>query len=428
VALAARSILEMAVCECPVAIGRPLTRWDLDELLVKATLLVEAATDSDAVINDLIEPVIKLHPNGEYTIDRSFHETVIGPFLENYFRKVYEQDADSYEDLYAVRRPNEEDRGTMRGRFGSEDFHSTFQAEYGLTPDEATDAFAELIEVAVERGDVVIATTVGELRDRLIQHRGLSHSAAEAFLSTFGLQHRRSWEEVPSGFAPKDIHPWRYRRRLSWTVRPLLFFGEQVTDCVMYGAGTLRQSFGYLLGQAENGQFPNEFFISEEMKRYVGAINDKRGHAFERSVADELRQRGWLARTEVNLTELEAPPQAADGDIDVLAWRTSGDVLVIECKRLRLARTVAEIAEVCRRFRGEAKDDLDKHVRRVNWLKSHPSSIERIVGFIPDESRIEARLVTDTHVPMMYLSSLPIDAATIGPIDKLFGPIVPSMG
>jgi hypothetical protein len=73
VSLSARTILEMAICECPVVGGRRLSRWELDELLAKAALLIEVATDSDAVNSGLIEPRIDIHPNGEYSIDHSFH-------------------------------------------------------------------------------------------------------------------------------------------------------------------------------------------------------------------------------------------------------------------------------------------------------------------------------------------------------------------
>ena len=89
------------------------------------------------------------------------------------------------------------------------------------------------------------------------------------------------------------------------------------------------------------------------MKQYIGAVNDERGHAFAHSVADQMRENGWQERSEVQMTELGA---SADlGDVDVLAWKPSGNIRLIECKRLQLARTVAEIAEICHRFQGESK-------------------------------------------------------------------------
>lgn len=169
-----------------------------------------------------------------------------------------------------------------------------------------------------------------------------------------------------------------------------------------------------MLERAEGGLLPQEFFISQEMKRYIGMVNSERGHAFARTVADQLRQGGWEARNEVQMTELGGT--AEYGDIDVLAWKHIGEIQLIECKRLQLARTVAEIAEICRRFRGEAKDDLDKHVRRIKWIKTNPTSLQRIVGFVPEPDNIDYRLITNTHVPMMYLTSLPIEAGKIRPL------------
>ena len=120
------------------------------------------------------------------------------------------------------------------------------------------------------------------------------------------------------------------------------------------------------------------------MKGYCGAVNHQRGHLFAKSVGDTFHNQGWEVRIGVKMTELGAPSEF--GDIDVLAWKSNKEVLLIECKRLQLARTVAEIAEICRRFRGEVNDDLDKHVRRFTWVKEHPLCLERIVGFRPTQT------------------------------------------
>jgi Holliday junction resolvase len=411
VALPARILLEMAVCECPDSGGRQLSQWERDDLLAKTALLLEAATDSDAVYAGLLEPTIQLHANGEYTLDRAFYEAVIRPFVANYFHEEFEEAAASYNKFYQRERPV---KRTRADEIYSAEFINSFNAEFGLTLDEAIDGFAELMDLAVERDSVIVESTLGKLHERLVSIRGISPKACQAFLKTFGLFHRPAWDRPPQGFNEKDICPWRYGRRLSTVVRPLLIFGENEYDKVLYGAGMLRQGFGYLIERTERGQLPETFFTSKAMRSYWGAVNDERGHAFARSVADMLRKEGWEARNEVQMTELGA--QSEFGDLDVLAWKPTGKVLLIECKRLQLARTVAEIAEICRRFKGEAKDDLDKHMRRVSWVMEHPSSLERIVGFSPDPEFIDARLVTNTHVPMRYLTSLPIPSEKIGPL------------
>jgi hypothetical protein len=415
VALPARTILEMAICECPTSGSRQLSRWGLDELLAKAALLIEVATDSDAINSDLVEPTVQLHANGEYTIDRSFHETVIRPFLTNYFREEFQEHAGAYHKLYMRKKLAEQTRASENY---SARFINAFAMEFGLTPDEAVDGIAELMELAVECDSVVVQTTLGHLRDRLIRKRGLSVDACHAFLKTFGLFHRPAWDHPPAGFTDKDLYPWRFRRRLSAMVRPVLFFGEQDPDEVFYGVGTLRLGFSYLLERTVQGQLPGkEFFTTKEMRAYIGTVNEERGRAFTESIADMLRKRGWEARSEVQMTELGASAEL--GDIDVIGWKSTGEILLIECKRLQLARTIAEIAEVCRRFKGEAKDDLDKHLRRIAWVNQHTSNLERIVGFNPDKDHLDARLVTNVDVPMRYLVSLPIPVEKIGPLRHL---------
>lgn len=100
--------------------------------------------------------------------------------------------------------------------------------------------------------------------------------------------------------------------------------------------------------------------------------------------------------------------------MDVLAWRASGEVESIECKCLYLARTVAEVSEICRRFRGEAKDQLAKHMCRVNRIRGRPENLRHVVGFVPDVEKLSHRLITNTHVPTRYVKGLPIEAGLIG--------------
>ena len=284
-----------------------------------------------------------------------------------------------------------------------------------MTPDDVKGGFAALMDLAFECDSVVVETTLGNIRARLTTGHRLTPDACEAFIRTFSIFHRSAWDKLPPEFAKKDLYPWRSGRRLSATVRPVLVFGEQDDDKALFGAGALVHGCMYLLERSEQGRLPQEFFTSKKMEQYIGAVNNKRGHAFARSVADQMRENGWQTRVEVQMTELGA---SADlGDVDVLAWKPDGKIRLIECKRLKLARTVAEVAKICRRFQGEAKDELDKHVQRVKWVKANSTCLQQIVGFVPDPACIDDRLVTNTHVPLRYLESLPIKADKIGPLE-----------
>ena len=410
-AISARTILEMAICECPEEGGRPLSQFELDELLAKVALLIAVATDSDAIENDLTTPRIDLLPNGEYTIDRNFYNTVIEPFRTAHFIEEFKNNVQDYSELYK-KKPSGGQK--QANEIFPSDFIHAFRIEFGLTLDEMISGFGELIDIAIENDNIVVETTLGKIKGRLIENCGLSIDTSEAFVRTFGIFHRRAWDTSPKGFKGKDIYPWRFSRRLSLTSKPILIFGQQDKDRVLFGVGALKLGIGLLLSRIEQGHLPQDFFTSAEMKQYIGSVNDKKGHAFAQSVAKQLNEKGWQVRNEVQMTELGA--SAKLGDVDVLAWKSSGKIQIIECKRLRLARSVAEVAEICRRFRGEAKDELGKHVRRVNWIKTNPEGFQHIIGFTPNPSRIDDRLVTNTHVPMTYLKSLPIEPKKIGPL------------
>jgi len=414
IALAARTIMEMAVCECPQSGGREPSRWELDELLARAALLIRVAADSDAIYHDLVEPQAILHENGTYSVGHEFRDSVIRPFATNYYRELFESDVLNYASLYQRTPPSE--RRDVVELFPS-GFEHAFVAEFGLTPTQALDGLTELFDIAVGQDKIVVETTVGLVRKRLQSNLGFSTDESEAMLRMFGLFHRPRWDQPPKGFVRKDLYPWRFRRRLSATVRPVLIFGHADSDRLMYGVGSLFQGAAYLLDRINTGQLPSDFFRSSEMRSYIGSINDSRGREFTSAVAMELNGHGWETCTERPMTEFGAPEQY--GDLDVLAWKASGEVLLVEAKRLQFARTVVEVAEVCQRFRGEAQDQLARHLRRVAWIREHPEHLAPVVGFVPDASQVEAKLVTNTHVPMMYLHNLPMDPGDIVPFNQL---------
>ena len=410
--LAARTILEMAICECPTAGGKPLSQSDLDDLIAETLIFIQAATDSDAIYYELTEPLVELHANGEYTIDRNFNDTLITPFKRAYYTEEFEKAARRYGEMYQYEAPGDRMKAD---EVLSLEFNNAFSEEFGLTPDDAIIGLREMMALALDRNSIVVDTTCGNVRTVLMREGQLTPDASEAFIRTLTICRRDEWNSPPPGFKDRDLYPWRFSRRLSTTFRPIVAFGTRDDDRLVFGAGTLRRGVMHLMAKTECGHLPSEFFMSQEMRRYIGSTNNKRGHAFARTVAEAMSGRRWNTRVELQMTELGAPAEL--GDVDVLAWNSVGDIQLIECKRLQLPRTVAEIGELCRRFRGDAKDQLDKHVRRVEWIKARLTCLQSVIGFVPDPDRVDVRLVTDTHVPMTYVKSLPIDADMIGPLD-----------
>lgn len=404
--LSARTLVEMAVCESPVHGGRELSTWEVDSLLAKTRLLLQIATDSDAIYHGLADPSIELHENGEYSLHSGFYEKTLEPFVSAEMRDDHERASQEYPRYYRT------DMDGKKDPFSSA-FTKAFSEEFGISPREVLECVAELVDWGSELQMSLIETTVDAVRRRLIVNRGLRAETAEAFVRSFALFTRESWEQPPQGFAKRDIWPWRYSRRLSIMARPIVVWGTNV-DEVAFGIGTLVQSLFNLMTRAKEGQISQNFFSSRAMLTYLGEANNELGREFNQGVAQQMRRQGWYVREEVGMTELGASQMM--GDVDVLAWKPGGEVQVIECKRLQLARTVAEVAELCKRFRGEENDNLRKHVRRAEWIRNNPTSLRSIVGFRANPGRISDRIVTNVNVPMTYLDSLPIDSSKIGPL------------
>ncbi len=407
VQLPARTIVEMAVCESPMDEGREVSTWDADALVAKTRLLLQIATDSDAIFHGLAKPSIELHANGEYSLDSQFYESMLEPFVSAGLRDDHEKASREYDEYYR-------DALTVTGDPFRTDFTEAFSVEFGISPKNLMECIAELVDWSNELHVVVVETTVGALKRRLMAKRELSSECADAFVRSFGLFPRESWDKPPPKFGTRDIWPWRYSRRLSVIARPLVVWGKEDTDKVLFGTGTLVESLIHVTTRASEGRISQNFFATREMLEYLGEANNRLGREFNREVAHQLGQQGWHVREEVAMTELGASDTF--GDVDVLAWNSGGDVQVIECKRLQLARTVAEVSELCKRFRGEENDNLQKHVRRVDWIRHNPVCLRSIVRFHPDPVRITDRIVTNVRVPMTYLTSLPVDPSTIGPL------------
>ena len=189
--LAARTILEMAICECPTAGGKPLSQSDLDELIAKTLIFIQAATDSDAIYYDLTDPLVDLHANGEYSIDRNFNDTLISPFKTAYYTDEFEKAAQRYGEMYQYQTPGDRKRAD---EVLSLEINDAFSKEFGLTPDDSIIGLREMMALALNRNSIVVKTTCGNARTVLMREGQLTRDASEAFIRTFTIWRRKELE------------------------------------------------------------------------------------------------------------------------------------------------------------------------------------------------------------------------------------------
>lgn len=404
-----RALVEAATCECSDGVSLKADEYQLDELVGLMATIVDLGRDSDVVYFGLASRGMTLYPNGAYTLDADLLANLAAPFMSQSFEEEYSAAAERYEDWVRTKTPVRSAKPDSV--FDSADFRVAWRAEYGHSFETFQEITGVLQDIAVEQGRLVLTTSAAAIAARR-KDAGVTLDDVRAFVQAFGLPRRSAWPPKVPEVSPRDVMPWRFERRLSLSLRPLVREDEGV-DGFTYGVGTARESLAYILDSIRNATFDKDVFRSKEMRSWLGGRVDALGRKFTERVAERLRTSGWTAVTELRLTRLGASKSPDLGDVDVLAWREDGAVLAIECKRLKASRTIAEIAQNCERFRGNVDDLLRKHLRRRMWMEGN---LYRLAAFCKlDAATLKPRfpLVVNRVVPFKYLASLPVSGSDV---------------
>ena len=407
-----RILSEMAASTAKLAGGRSPSWAQLDHLAAQIGQILELASHSDAIRGGLADPEVQVTPAGTVIVDRGYIEGLMSPYFRRRHDHTYLRDAASYE---AHRGSPKSDDGLT---WLTQSFRIAFEAEFGMSIESLLQVVGGLVDIAGTEGSLVVALPMIVLQERVAAARDLSPCEVAKVLQFLELPSRDRWDFAPDGYENKDWYPWRFRRRLSIAMTPLVALGVEPRDEVVFGANQLVTSVSYRLEGLDKGYFPAEHFSSDVMRRYVGETRHREGHIFAQAVAELLSKLGWLTDVEVPMSALGAPDEL--GDIDVLAWhRTAPRVLIIECKSLIPRGNTYELVEELLSFRGEASDRLGRHLSRVQWLTDNRQSLDTYVSSEGGTPALTPLFVTNRDVPMRYIDTLPIPPHAFCPIDQL---------
>ncbi len=411
--LASRVLVEMAVCTSPVTGGVPCSDAVFDDLAALVSSLVEVAGRSDEIHYGFSDEGMLVHPNGSIELPDRFRAQVQTPFLAAHSSAQFELAAASYANLLQpLGDEGGEEADLAAGTVSDandtpEQFEKAFVAEFGMTPltyVELTEALAAFALPGSTVARVRRADIVG-----VLQEIGPMSAAAASFaLDRITLMPRKNWDEgKPKDATPRDWWPWRYARRLSLLMRPIVRLSKGEDAVCVVSVPLAHEAWRYAM-RASAGHLPQTVFRSEEMHSWVGGVIDRIGHAFNVEVRDALSGLGWDARSDVGMSELGGAT-TDNGDVDVLAWRRStGTVLLIECKRLMMDKTAGEIAERLQEYGPDHIDEkgnlgpLHKHLTRIRIITAHLDWLSALTGIPADQIRMVNCLVTAEKVPMQF--------------------------
>jgi hypothetical protein len=416
---ASRLLAEFAICECPLAGGLDPGHLDFSRFMAKVSFILHAGGWSDAIRWDVMEPRVKVAALGDIFINHDFIENVVEPFT----RAGTDMRLDEAVKVYPKHLGIPGNESSAEASLDHE-FLVAWKDQFSVTFDETRQFIDAVEDLGYQAKRAVFETPKSALSRARFNGEPLREHITAALVEEFTLKSRSSWRAVPVGFEERDIHPWRFRRRLSLLRKPLVQIDDAEDPAVLVAPGLLREAFGYMLRSYYRGDFPPHQ-LRPRMRAWAGKSADRNGKVFSNEVAARLKELGWQTEAEVKITKLLRKGFPRDyGDVDVLAWNPkTGRVLIIECKDLQFRKTFGEIAEQLSDFRGEIKPDgkpdyLRRHIDRVELVSNHSAELAAYIGFTP-ASKIESHLVFRNPVPMQFALERMKERVRLHVFDKL---------
>lgn len=176
--LCCRTLIEMAVGECPIEGGENSNKSRLTSLMSLTALLVNTASDSDAINSALVEPLIEIQPNGCYRIPTDIWRTVLQPYYAGHFEFQFNKSIENYADLYSEKELKKPDSGNL---FPT-DLHMAFESEYGFTPTQYIECIGEIIDQIILSNDESIIVNKSMLINKIESYRKIPKFIVEKFI------------------------------------------------------------------------------------------------------------------------------------------------------------------------------------------------------------------------------------------------------
>ena len=398
VSLTSRILIEAGLSECPFGKGEIPADIDLSRLMAKASTIFYLGGYSDAIHYGGMKPEVRISPAGQVMIDPTFFEMIVEPAGRSLADKTIDEHRERYTQL--LQEPDLDTRPL--GDIVEGEFLEAWQVEIGVSLGDCRGALEALESRLVGAG-------VGwELINRreLIDFLGDHIRDPESYLGALESVPRKDWKQVSPAFVDQDRQPWRFRRRLGLYRRPLIRLSNSSDASVLVVPGILRASLLAMMHNYCGAEMDQELLASREMRRWWDLVQRREAQDFEQSVCTELQSMGWSAVQRKKFSEILGKGLPQDpGDIDVLAWRSDGRIVVLECKNLLFAKTPSEIAKQLSKYQG-AEDDrgrpdmLAKHLKRVALAREHVKKFQQYTGV--GTGFIEGALVFSRSVPMIF--------------------------
>ncbi|MEJ2901519.1 SEC-C metal-binding domain-containing protein [Pedobacter panaciterrae] len=420
--LSMRTLIEFVACEKSTGM-EPVNDADADLMLAHMSELINYGALSDMIRFGIADPNMGMLASGRIGIDRTFNDASMTSFQQDIHREEYEENKSSFGRYF-----NEEPRKPKAKR-GDDPYYDRvddiFMEEWGITLWDMLGSakFLCLELYALEKS--VLMITEEDLLKLFADRTAQPEAETLAFLQLLTFVNRAGVMNID----PKDIHetyPWRYNRRISYMLRPLLKIERLGKTYYLISARHLMTAAENILSRFMDGTL--KVAVNHlKINNLLAERNHIKGTNFRNFVCK------WLVEhTDFEVVGFEVkikprgffPAQVDKGDVDILCLDHKNQVLyAIECKNTSQAKIAYDIYTEISNYIGlKGKPGMiEKHVQRDLWLKENSTVVRQKLG-LSDDYRIKSFVLTKHILPTRYIKDTPLPVYAVADLksDKVF--------
>lgn len=394
-ALCLRNLIEFATAEVYFG-NKIINNSDIDFLVALMDEILFLGATIDLIESKIGNPKIGLLPSGRLGISKESFDKMNEFSLE--FKK---DELIEYSESYSGK---ESSSDSITDEL-LDSIDKIFKEEYGIEFYLALKLFNELAHICIEDYNTsCLVLSKKNFIEILNEKTNLTLSEINSFLNHFGLTSRGNIGKPPEGYNYSDIFPWRYNRKLSYLLRPVIIVkNENDEDTVIFSARHLNSAYGNLHYALINGILKVDSQY-KKINSFLANRNNVKGKEFRNEVANWLKQNHNL---EVIPHEYKIPRkgQIKDyGDVDVLAFDKKKKIIYcIECKNTKQTKIIYEFSVSIQNY---IEIQLPKHLNRIQWVKGNKQILSQTFKYDFTDFSVKSLLVSSFQLPLKLIENV----------------------
>lgn len=418
--LAARFLIEIVACLMPTGKLR-ISDDDADMLLAHAGHVIQYGSLSDEIRYVVRGIKVGLLPSGRIGIDRSTDKKAFTDFSDH----VYGEEFHSYIENFAqsFRRRKEKGNQITSPDIYYEHVNNVFKNEWGIGLYDLPVISHFICYHLYGKAKSVHVFQEEELIATIKRETNFTQEEIASYIRQLSFLRRSEILKPPDGFDRSEIYPWRYNRRLSYLMKPIVPVRKDGNSFLVISARHLWMASENLVAAFGNGILKVDSQC-KGIKQLIADQNLIKGKEYRDEVHEWLK-RHTIARViphEVRISPRGFFRSPVDkGDIDILAIDDDrGVIYSIECKNTRQSKVAYDYRMELNNYLGipPKKGLISKHVNRDIWLKDNKDLVFSKLK-LEREYSICSLVVSKHILPTKFLTSVGIQIISFYELKKL---------